>query len=58
LACLGKVLVEALVVEIDEDVFLLVGDHCYEFFDSFREGLFALIVIREVGVKVERFFFF
>jgi hypothetical protein len=58
LACLGEIVVEALVVEVDEDVFLFIGDDCNEFFDSLREGFLALVIVGEVRVEIERLFFF
>lgn len=58
MTCLGEVVVKALIVEVDEDIFLFVRDDCYEFFDSFGERLLALVVVGEVGVEIEGFFFF
>jgi hypothetical protein len=50
--------VEGLVVEVDEDVFLLVGDEGDQFFYSFGEGPFlALVVVGKMRVEVKLLLF-
>lgn len=58
MSSLGQILVKAFIIEIDEDVLLLVGYECDEFFDTFGERLlFAVVVIGEVGMEVKGLLF-